>query len=532
MIVSGRRSPFFFLILAVYLLAGVLFATLTPAWQAPDEPAHYNYIGYLARQGRFPELVSRCYNQAYLEQLKAERFPPELPLDSVCYEFHQPPLYYLLTVPLFSLSGGSLLALRLGSVVLGAGVVTLAWGIARTIFPQRPSIFYGTAAFVAFTPMHVAMLASVNNDALAELILAALLFLLTRRVMRPGSATSRGDIALGVLLGLGLITKTTVYIAVPLTAVALWLAVKGKQGSRGAGEQRSRGAEGQGWSVLARQGLLVFGVALAMALPWYARNVALYGNLDILGLGRHDAVVVGQLRTADLLAQVGWQTYLQNLLTTTFHSFWGQFGWMAVPMSERVYLALTLLTVTAFVGFLLGIGRLEIGDSVPIGYWRLDEKSQLSQESTPRTTRHAPRTTLNALLLMALTIVLILLGYLWYNLEFAQFQGRYLFPAMIPLGLFFSLGLYKAFSPRWAWLLVGGLALALGWVIVAGLRRGDVDNWAVLVVALPLALAAARASLASRWPVPASWLLLAVYTGLALLTLISPFWYVIPYLSP
>ena len=277
--------------------------------------------------------------------------------------------------------------------------------------------------------------------------------------------------------------------------------------------------------VLIQQGLLVFGVALVIALPWYARNAALYGNLDILGLGRHDAVVVGQLRTADLLAQVGWQTYLQNFLTTTFHSFWGQFGWMAVPMSERVYLALTLLTVTAFVGVLLGIGR-------------LDESDDSLQNNASRITHHASRITPHtphptpALALMALTIALMLLGYLWYNLEFAQFQGRYLFPAMIPLGLFFSLGLYKAFSLRWAWLLVGGLALALGWVIVTGLRRGDVDMWAVLVVGLPLALAAARASLASRWPVPASWLLLAVYSGLALLTLISPFWYVIPYLSP
>lgn len=526
---SGRRSPFFFLILAVYLLAGVLFATLTPAWQAPDEPAHYNYIGYLAHQGNFPVLVSRCYNQTYLEQLKSERFPPELPLDNVCYEFHQPPLYYLLAVPLFNLSDGSLLALRLGSVVLGAGVVTLAWGIARMIFPHRPAVYFGTAAFVAFTPMHVAILASVNNDALAELILAALLFLLTRRVMHPGSATSRGDIALGVLLGLGLITKTTVYIAVPLTAVALWLAAKGteRRGGEETEEQRSGGTEEQGrgwgfkgvdWPTLARQASIVFGVALAMALPWYARNVTLYGNLDILGLGRHDAVVVGQLRTADLLAQVGWQTYLQNLLTTTFHSFWGQFGWMAVPMSERVYLALTLLTVTAFVGFLLGIRR-------------LDESDDSLQNHASRITPHASRPT-PALVLMALTVALMLLGYLWYNLEFAQFQGRYLFPAMIPLGLFFSLGLSKAFSLRWAWLLVGGLALALGWVIVAGLRRGDVDMWAVLVVGLPLALAAARAALASRWPVPASWLLLAVYTGLALLTLISPFWYVIPYLSP
>ncbi|NJN94893.1 MAG: DUF2142 domain-containing protein [Anaerolineales bacterium] len=531
---SGWRSPFFFLILAVYLLAGVLFATLTPPWQAPDEPAHYNYIRYLTRQGSFPELVSRCYNQAYLEQLKSQRFPPELPLDSVCYEFHQPPLYYLLTAPIFSLSGGSLLALRLASVLLGAGVVALAWGIARTIFPHWPSIFYGTAAFVAFTPMHVAMLASVNNDALAELILAALLFLLTRRVMLPDSATIRGDITLGILLGLGLITKTTVYIAVPLVGVALWLAAKSTQGGKGAHPfgcaegRREQGSRGVDWSVLVRQGLMVFGVALVMALPWYGRNAALYGNLDILGLGRHDAVVVGQLRTADLLAQVGWPAYLQNFLTTTFHSFWGQFGWMAVPMSERVYLALTLLTVTAFVGCLLGIGRLEIRDSVPIGYWRLGENSNSPQQNVSRITHHASR---SALALLSFTIVLMLLGYLWYNLEFAQFQGRYLFPALIPLGLFFSLGLYTAFLPRRTWLLVGGLALALAWIIVTGLMQGDVDLWAVVIVGLPLALAGARVGLASRWPVPAAWLLLAVYTGLALLTLISPFWYVIPYLS-
>ncbi len=527
---SGWRSPFLFLILAVYLLAGVLFATLTPAWQAPDEPAHYNYIRHLARQGSFPELVKRCYDQAYLEQLKSERFPPELPLDSVCYEFHQPPLYYLLTAPIFGLSGGSLLALRLASVLLGAGVVALAGGIARTIFPHTPSIFYGTAAFVAFTPMHVAMLASVNNDVLAELILATLLFLLTRRVMFPGRAAVRRDIVLGVLLGLGLITKTTVYIAVPLAAVSLWLAAARRQGGRGAGGQRSRGA-GVDWPVLVRQGLIVFGVALAIALSWYLRNAALYGNLDILGLGRHDVVVVGQLRTADLLAQVGWSAYLQNFFTTTFHSFWGQFGWMAVPMSERVYLALTLLTVTAFVGFWVGVGRLEIGDNVPIGYWRLKGDNPSLQDNVSRITHHASRTR-SALALMALTVLLMLLGYLWYNLEFAQFQGRYLFSALIPLGLFFSLGLYTAFSPRWAWLLVGGLFLALGWVIIAGLRQRDVDNWAVLIVGLPLALATARAGLASRWPVPAAWLLLAVYTGLALLTLISPFWYVIPYLSP
>ncbi len=74
--VSGWPSPLFYIILTVYLLAGVLFATLTPHWQAPDEPAHYNYVRYLAAQSGFPELTSRCYDQAYLEQLKSRYFPP------------------------------------------------------------------------------------------------------------------------------------------------------------------------------------------------------------------------------------------------------------------------------------------------------------------------------------------------------------------------------------------------------------------------------------------------------------------------
>jgi hypothetical protein len=383
-------------------------------------------------------------------------------------------------------------------------------------------------AFVAFVPMHAAMLSSVNNDALAELILAGLLLLLIRRLVAEDRASTRSDILLGVLLGLGLITKTTVYIAVPLAVVALGLAaVKEAKGCRGADDLKMRSEPGQrrlhlkyiNWSLLIKQTGLIFGLALVIALPWYIRNAILYGNFDLLGLGRHDAVVVGQLRTADYVAEVGWPTYLYNFITVTFQSFWGQFGWMAVPMSQRVYLALVLLTLAALGGL--------------VGFWTarlsgvdLCFGKDVSSPNGPRTTQF------QALLLMALTIGLMLLGYIWYNLEFVQFQGRYLFPALIPLGIFFTVGLYIAFSPRWAWLLAGGLALAVGWLAVTSLWQGDVDKWALLLVGLALAVAVGRAWLASRWPVPASWLLVAIYAGLAGLTLLSPFWYVIPYLAP
>lgn len=494
---SGLRGALFTLILLAYLIIGGIYASLTPAWQAPDEPAHYNYVHFVASQGGFPELVQGCYDEAYLTELKSRRFPPELSVGPICYEFHQPPLYYSLASPIFTLSHGSLLALRLFSLLLGGGVVALAFFVGQTIFPDRAEVSLGVMALVAFTPMHLAMVASANNDALAELILAALLLLLTRRLVAPTPPSNRADLLLGLLLGLGLITKTTVYIAIPLAAVTLWWA-----------------APRRSWSGLGRRALLVFGLALLLALPWYLRNAALYGQFDWLGLRRHDEVVIGQLRTADFLAEVGWKRYLQSLFSTTFHSFWGQFGWMAVPMDGRTYLLLGLLTLVA------------LGGLVGFGYFLFSSQPELRY--------NLPTGPRRALGLLALTIILTTLGYLWYNLTFVQFQGRYLFPALIPLGLFFALGLAEAVSPRWRWWLAGGLTLVLTWLMLSGLFKENFDEWMVLLVGLAWLVALGRAWLApvSRWLIPTAWLLTGCYGGLAFLALASPFWFVIPYLSP
>jgi 4-amino-4-deoxy-L-arabinose transferase-like glycosyltransferase len=512
--IAARRSPLFLAILAVYLLAGGLYAFLTPPWQAPDEPAHYNYLRYLITEPDFPKLASSCYNQTYLNELTSQRFPPDLSIDNICYEFHQPPLYYLMGMPVFVLSSGWLPLLRLLSMaLLGGGVVVLAFFIGRTIFPHEPAIIYGTVAFVAFVPMHLTILASINNDALAELILATLLLILSQRLIfgshspSPDHQRSRyfqSNLLLGIILGLGLVTKTTVYVAIPLVAVVLWWT-----STRETAEQRRT----RNWAGLVRQAVIIYGLALIIALPWYIRNAIIYGNFDILGLGRHDEIVDGQLRTADFLAEAGVWPYLSHFVTTTFRSFWGQFGWMAVPMDGRVYLVLTLLTLIAAGGL--------------VEFWR---RVASSHPPPPRSDLSTGQR--QALGLMGLTILLTVLGYGWYNVNFVQFQGRYLFPALIPLGLFFSLGLREAFSRRWTWWLVVGLAVALVWVVVASLLKDDLNKWGVLMTGLALALATGRALLARYWLVPTAWLMTACYGVLGGLALVSPFWFIVPHLSP
>jgi hypothetical protein len=500
------RSPLFIMILLVYLIAGGLYAFLTPAWQAPDEPAHYNYVRHLVSKPGFPKLAAHCYNQTYLTELTTRRFPPDMSVDSLCYEFHQPPFYYLLGMPVFVLTGGRLPLLRFFSMaLLGGGVVVLAFFIGRVISPTRRAIAYGSMAFVAFGPMHLAVLSSINNDALAELILALILFILMQRLLTtPPPAHEakqyfQNNWLLGLILGLGLGTKTTVYIAVPLIAVVLWWT-------------SSTAEQGRDWRKLARESAIIFGVALLIVLPWFIRNAIVYGNYDILGLVRHNQIVTGQLRTSTYITEVGVFSYLVDFITTTYRSFWGQFGWMAVPMDGRSYLLLTLLCLTALGGF--------------IGFcWNVRRAPGPTPEYT--VTRRQRR----ALTLLGLVILFMMLGYLWYNLTFLQFQGRYLFPALIPIGVFFALGLYEALSPRRMWWLAGAWGLMAGWVVLAGLLAGDLDKWATLITGLAFSAALGRA-LARVWQIPSAWLMTAAYSLLAFLALVSPFWFIVPNLSP
>jgi 4-amino-4-deoxy-L-arabinose transferase-like glycosyltransferase len=468
----SRQHAWLALILLIYLALGVLFAVYTPRWQAPDEPAHYNYIRYLAENRRFPVLQMGDYPHAYLKEIKGRRFPPDLSIDSIRYEYHQPPLYYLLGAPVYLLGQGDLLPLRLLSLSLGAGVVLLAYATTRRIYPDKPALALATAAFVAFLPQHLATVSQAGNDVLAELLFALVLYHLVGWLQNRESkiANRRPAITLGCLLGLILITKTTAYIAVPLaTGVLVWRWLRDRAPAR---------------RILAELAWVAVPAAL-IALPWYARNLTTYGWPDFLGLQRHDAVVVGQLRLSEYLAQFGAASYLHRLVEFTFKSFWGVFGWQGVFMDSRIYLALAILCGIAAGGLALRILRRQpsIGNT---------QRARCPQSAMPKAyVVGNPQ----PLWLLAATVLLTLLVYAGYNLEFVQHQGRYLFTALIPLAIFFTLGWDEAVQPRSSLLLALGLVL-LGFGLLAwGITIGPgLPKWPL---ALILAFAACMAALSS-----------------------------------
>jgi 4-amino-4-deoxy-L-arabinose transferase-like glycosyltransferase len=477
---ASRQHVLLAVILLIYLVLGILFAAITPPWQAPDEPAHYNYVRYLAENRRFPILRMGDYSYDYMEEIKGRRFPPDLSIDPIRYEYHQPPLYYLMAVPVYLLADGELLPLRLLSVALGAGVVFLAYAIGRRVYPNWPGLALAAAAFVAFLPQHLATVSQVGNDILAELLFALVLYQLIGwlRVTSPADDQPPGSgryqsaidnpqstIILGLLLGLILVTKTTAYIAVPLAlGVLVW-------------RWRREGARGRR---IATDLALVALPAAVIALPWYARNLAVYGWPDFLGLRRHDAVVVGQLRPGEYLAQFGAASYLRRLVEFTFKSFWGVFGWQGVFMDSRIYLAMALLCGMAAAGLILRVAhsvhrRPDALTPGSLGVFQNPQSSLSNRQS---------------LWLLSATILLTLLVYAWYNLQFVQHQGRYLFTALIPIAIFFALGWDEALRRRSSlWialgLLVVGVILALwGLAFGAGLPRWPLALLVVLAFGL------------------------------------------------
>ncbi|OQY36193.1 MAG: hypothetical protein B6243_03820 [Anaerolineaceae bacterium 4572_5.2] len=484
------RNTALAIIIISYLVLGALYAALTPAWQIPDEPAHYNFARYTAQYFTLPELTMGCYDQDYLSQLTGQKFPAHLSIEPVCYENYQPPLYYLLAAPIFRVSNGNLLTLRLLSVAFGAISLlfiykTIALFLPNTVFPLA------TTAFAAFTPMHLSMLAAVNNDALAEMLLALFVFLLLRWLLRDAEKGLPLPIIAGFALGLILLTKVTAYTALPLSAFILFLEWRANY------ELRTTNYELRTTYRKLTNILRLYLPALVISLPFYIRNALVYGGLDILGLRRHDEVVVGQLRTASKLAADGAPAYLSDLFRSTFHSFWGQFGWMAAPMDSRVYLALSLLTLLALVGLILWL-------------WRGESPSRKQKQ---------------ALWVMAAMLLLVSGVFAGLNFSFVQFQGRYFFSGLMPLGLFFSIGLNEAFRRRYALWMAGLMLLSMMWIAAVSFKQGGLDKWGVLLSALATGALFARSWLPGQ---ASTWYLMSVYLLLAGLSAVSVWWFIVP----
>jgi 4-amino-4-deoxy-L-arabinose transferase-like glycosyltransferase len=439
---SAPRHLGFSLLLCVYLALGITYVVVVPAFEAPDEPAHFRYVLYLIAHRRFP-----------VQQAEGSLSPT--------LEAHQPPLYYLAGAACSAwvdlagyqlspanpcvqwspdLSGqryvylhgagerfpyqGGWLALHLVrglSVLLGGGTLCTVYALAGRVWPTRTGLRLLPVSALALNPQFVFMHASVNNDNLATLLSSLLLLVAVRAL----SSRRRWQLAVlsGLLLGFGALTKYSVAALAPV-AVAGALAPSLR-------ERR--------W----KEGVLCLGLLLLVPVLiagwWYARNYHVYGDLLAwrVALASHPHDV----RTAPL----DWPA-LRTFVTRVFASFWGYFGWLTVRLSTLYYGAFAVVTGGSLLGLSLAL----------------------------RSPRQVPGAVWMALL-APISVGGALLRYITtYN--HTAYQGRLLFPAAAAIALLLAYGWSRLLARRAPWVLLS-VALAGGLAANAFSLRAILDAY-------------------------------------------------------
>lgn len=360
-----------------YLRPGFTNGQLLDDIGAPDEFSHIAYVDHLLRKGEIPVLDPKS------EQAKT------------LYEAHQPPLFYGLDAGWFRLFGTDIrespgLAARSLNAIFGAGTVLGVFCFGLWLL-RKPATALLAAAIAALLPMLCALSGAVSNDPLAINLCTWTLALIVRW---RGAWSVWRAMAVGVLIGIAILSKSTGILLIPSFALAIWL---------------SGGAR---WPALLTGGA---GVAL-IGGPWLIRNQIVYG--DPLGLSAFYAYFPRGVWPSQVFSSLrSLARWLYVLLFGMALSAVGIFGYMDIHLRYRYYVPILALTALGFLA----------------AAWRRKSTADAERLDADRAARWP----------IGLFVVLVVLGFVSYNLWQVQPQARYLFPAIAPFALWVVLGLER-----------------------------------------------------------------------------------------
>ncbi len=436
------------LILLAYLVLAGAYVLAVPAWEAPDEPAHFYYAAHLAAYGQPPEPTGPQPDPYWVGDYVISG-----------YEWHQPPAYYALASallvlnrrlgllpahaayppinPRFPLQARALFVprpaqphemylLRLFSVLCGLVTVWATYAMGRLVAARvgagssmtwLPEL---SAGLVAFLPQFTFIHAYVTNDSLALCALSLALLALVAAGSRGLAARPVDWVVAGLAASLALAVKLTAGEVLLLgLGLILWTLLAAGPAAR------------QAWAGLG---------AYLVALPWAPLLVAVaWPNWTAQWLAdpsRH--MDPSHLNLA----------FFAGLWPVTHFSFWGGFGWVNVALPLWMY---RVFDACLLLGLAVAIFTL----------------ARRWQTYTPGARR--------ALAVIAATPALALAQFMLFNLTVSQPQGRLLFPGLSALDILMAFG----------WLTLAELRAPTAEVL--GRRRGLVTlallaTWGVLNV--------------------------------------------------
>lgn len=266
-------------IIALQLILILTFGILTiikfPIWSPIDEGAHFNYIQIINEKKRLPILgkdftsneVFSIAEKIYPKRssIEPEKFnPEEHNLSIQSYEAFQPPLYYLITSPIYSISDNhinKIFWLRSFDFIIYLSSIFLSFVLINLIFTKGKSI--NAKIFVLnffLLPGLIVRNVTISNSVLEiPLVLLFLIFIYKHNKKEKVIFLYLQ----GLIMGLMILTKNTLAYMAPVWLLYLLIFFKKSNFSK----------------KVFLHCLLTGVLSLMISSPWFIFNIKNYGSL-------------------------------------------------------------------------------------------------------------------------------------------------------------------------------------------------------------------------------------------------------------
>ncbi len=343
-----RKDRWLLGIMALALVLGLIYNNAILIGYGPDEPRHMNYVKLLLDERTLP----------YLEA-------DGLTEHAGAHTLH-PPLYYALLVPVYALFRGLpgemvWHVVRIVSVLLCLAALPLIYQVAQRAGglwkksdeeegEENVGLARLTVGQMALVPIFGMTAGAVNND--SATLFAVALFVWLLAVKYPHDRTLKSAIVIGLCLGLGGLTKATAILCNGAALAAYFLAQDGLK------VFTSR----RGW---VRMGITA-GLLLLISGPWYARNIAQFGQFTPIPKGYSNPYLPGP-ENGMLVTMLhdNFPVQFGRTLWSIFYTTWSQKDWLPGPQPDLpAYVNVPDWRTPIYLGFavycllaLLGWGR-------------------------------------------------------------------------------------------------------------------------------------------------------------------------------